>query len=399
MNWLKNIALICITSFVTIAIIEVAFRFYQSWNVEAVESRKIAGLPLHDFEHHFCYGPKDHQKFDPEVVSREYENQQYFEFRNQSVALHTYDENGFRIAGSTEAKENGVIVVGDSFVRGTLADDTETIPAVLNRWYPDTEFHNFGIGGHGPKQYLKTYQANSSTIEHDLVILVLYLGNDAQNDLGFESRLARAKELYELQQQRGLSYATKMKIKFAAILDKSAVGDVFLKSYRNLKNKDAVAPNAASLPTARELSDQLVTSVSEFKAYTDSVGKKLQLVTIPSREYFDSERFPVWQQEFAVEVTDHMEAALDDFAEGHGLPPVVHILPMLQAEFDKGKALERIYGWPDAHFTEYAYFLTAREISNALASSLGYSPVATSEFVNATEFDPAHLNCPSAVES
>ena len=73
-----------------------------------------------------------------------------FEVRNKKPKIHSYNHLGFR--GSLENPEklpDAVLVLGDSMVRGTIADDLDTMPEVKNRFTDDFKFLNFGMGGTG----------------------------------------------------------------------------------------------------------------------------------------------------------------------------------------------------------------------------------------------------------
>lgn len=96
-------------------------------------------------------------------------------------SLHTYNEDGFR--DTFNSGERNVIVLGDSFTRGTLVGDNETFTFLLDAWTPDTAFHNYGIGNYGTANELALYQDIADEKEHQLVILAYFLGNDAADNV------------------------------------------------------------------------------------------------------------------------------------------------------------------------------------------------------------------------
>jgi hypothetical protein len=187
------------------------------------KSRLESRVVLHDHEHHFCYGPNNRMRFDSQLIATEHPNQQYNEFRNDGVALHTYDEFGFRKKVREPALTGNVIVLGDSFARGTFVDDTEAIPSYLTRWSERIVFVNIGISGHGPSEHYRNYSRNISLYEH--VLLLHYQGNDALNEVNFFSRnLMKAKELRELRLSGSIPLSTKIKDRIKHVLESTPLG-------------------------------------------------------------------------------------------------------------------------------------------------------------------------------
>ena len=112
---------------------------------------------------------------DHDVVRfREQPNHTYFEFKNEIVSLLEFNEYGFRGDWTSSAKTTAV-VLGDSFVRGTLADNTETLPAFLDRWSERSQYVNLGTNGHGTLQHYLTYLEFEGELEPAFVILFCIL--------------------------------------------------------------------------------------------------------------------------------------------------------------------------------------------------------------------------------
>lgn len=381
MDSIKNTATVVLSICIILAVGELLLRMNNDSSRGYHFSRDVAGLPLHDNEHHFCIGPKDRAYYDAEVISREYSDQQYFEFRNRVASLHTYNLFGFRGPSDLEEGQSGVVVIGDSFARGTLADDTETIPAFLDRWYNDITFFNFGIGGHGPKQYLLTYQEYGKFVEHDLVILMLYLGNDAQDDYEFDAKLARAGSAG--------TALEKQKAKLGSLLTQFEVGKLVLRAYRTIKTKkmnktDSTIENDV-------LANVLVKSVTNFSTNVRVEGKRLLIVTLPSREIYDSVNFPESQHRQAKSLTNRLIVELNKYSKSEGFH-IVHMsdyfVKLNNFKFDN------VYGWPDAHFNEKGYFLTAQRISDNLDNMYGLKRSSAPVFNDKTNFNPVDLGCP-----
>jgi hypothetical protein len=107
----------------------------------------------------------------------------FFERRNEAEpwALHFVNDLGFR--DLYDEGDVGVIVLGDSFARGTLVSNHETFADLLDRWQPDIAFHNFGIGGFGTADAYRVYREVADEVPHRLVVLAYYVGNDVENNL------------------------------------------------------------------------------------------------------------------------------------------------------------------------------------------------------------------------
>lgn len=390
-NTLFSLLAIIVSIIFTITILEISLSIILPNDQKAIHiSQKNSGLPLHDNEHHFCKGPKDHNYFDPEVIRLEYPNQQYFEFRNDIVSIHTYNQYGFRGPASKPDTNKGVIVIGDSFTRGSLADDTETIPALLDQWHPNTTFFNLGVGAHGPVQYLKTYKKHQSIFEHDTVILILYLGNDAQNDLNFENRLKEAKE--QLKNEKTIKFKTKKAIIDG--LNKYETGKIIWKAYTAIKEKKTQPQLQNEELQIEKLTKQIASSTQNFINQVLALNKNILIVTIPSREIFDNKNFPQKQHSFSVLLSSKLSEEIDKVAKTNHLPPPLHIEETIKKALESGEPLNKIYGFPDSHFNEYGYYLTAKSISETIEKNYKIAANTDRPFINRTNFDPTNLSCP-----
>ena len=75
-----------------------------------------------------------------------------------------------------------ILVFGDSFARGSLANDFETVPYLLDVRTPGVVFKNFGVGGFGTGQELLLYrEVRPDYPAHD--VLLIYTMNDALDNV------------------------------------------------------------------------------------------------------------------------------------------------------------------------------------------------------------------------
>lgn len=61
--------------------------------------------------------------------------------------------------------------------------DVETYTFLLDRWSPETAFHNYGMDGYATENELVVYENVSDRYDHRLVVLGYYAGNDMQTNL------------------------------------------------------------------------------------------------------------------------------------------------------------------------------------------------------------------------
>ena len=134
MSLIKNVALVVLSTCFGLALVEVGLRLYYPFSIDVHSSREIANVDLHDGEHYFCQGP--HERFRPhdKVMYLERSNGAYFEFRNDGANFFASNQHGFRGKFSPPEGRTARLVLGDSFAWGSLADETESIPALLSRW-------------------------------------------------------------------------------------------------------------------------------------------------------------------------------------------------------------------------------------------------------------------------
>lgn len=129
-----------------------------------------------------CDGPEHWSQFHPIFGKTKPPNSQYLkQWRGTTEwTKHTHNAAGFRDVYNS-GTEN-VVLLGDSYMAGYLADDNATYAYLLDRWLPDRAVRNFGIGGYGTAEELAVYRNKSTTIDHDLVILGYFPTNDMQDN-------------------------------------------------------------------------------------------------------------------------------------------------------------------------------------------------------------------------
>jgi hypothetical protein len=119
----------------------------------------------------------------------------------------TINSDGMRDREYSLAKDSGrkrVAVLGDSFVSTLGVPYEETSTTLLETKLKNSEVLNFGVNGYGPIQYFLLLQKKAIHYSPDLVIMVIYIGNDLYDLLGISTWIdgyARPKALIDDQGQ------------------------------------------------------------------------------------------------------------------------------------------------------------------------------------------------------
>jgi lysophospholipase L1-like esterase len=112
----------------------------------------------------------------------------YFASRHEFKTKITINSRGMRDREYALAKEKNkkrIVVLGDSFTSGFGVPDNATFTKVMETILENhTEVLNFGVNGYGPTQELLTLQTKAIKYSPDLVIMVIYIGNDFYDILG-----------------------------------------------------------------------------------------------------------------------------------------------------------------------------------------------------------------------
>ena len=91
------------------------------------------------------------------------------------------NSTGFRseveFATQKKAGTNRILLFGDSFTEGDGVSNKKRYSDVLMQTMPDTEVFNFGLRGTGTDQQYLIYKEFAKSIEHDMVMIVVYIEN------------------------------------------------------------------------------------------------------------------------------------------------------------------------------------------------------------------------------
>jgi hypothetical protein len=174
---MKNILLVILSLALSIVVIEGFLVWKPEFQAAVPFDRRV-----------FCDGPPGRMERHELFGWTEVPNSAYFEQQSEADgwAVHIYNADGFR--DLFDSGDEHVIVLGDSFTRGALVNNDEIFPHLLDLWNPTLAFHNFGTGGYGTNNSLAIYDAMAPRIDHKLVILAYFLGNDLSDNLRQDGR-------------------------------------------------------------------------------------------------------------------------------------------------------------------------------------------------------------------
>ena len=335
---------------------------------------KYAKLELHDNEHHFCKGPKIRNKKDLMREYTEFPNHEYIEYRNGEAKLHTYNQYGYRINERDSKKSKDIKnlkktiwVFGDSFVRGSLADNTETIPSFLSRLSnDDINFINFGVGGNG---YLNATKHLDWAIKNlptkPYAIVFIGHSNDIKDDIRAEKNLFE--EAVYIKQINNTSELNKKTNFFGARINslELAFNHYLIPRFQKLISKRKIQSN--NLPP-----DAFKKSYYYLNDFTKSAKSLTPLVFT----YFIPHLYE--NDVFTLEGFDSLNISL---MEKNSKKNEINFL-VLNYEVMKSKLFLKninisskkdLYGNPDHHLNELGYYLASLSIAEDISLASNFS--------------------------
>lgn len=292
----------------------------------------------------FCEGEARLEPLDQSSFRTEVPGSIYFERKTEADgwAVHFYNDDGFRDVLDIGAEN--VIVLGDSFTRGTLVNNNDTYPDLLDRWHPDVAFRNLGMGGFGTFSAAVAYRRFADRLPHRLVILGYFVGNDPLDNLASERRRLAGRD-------QGAR---------AGSINGSPVATVH-RALRRSRSYSLVYMGSKKLLTAghaslrlgpeetRQALDLTEVALTELANDVAAHGADLLVAIIPYwNEFVD---------DHALAFADRQRRMIRAWSAHL---PHVHVLD-LKDRMPEGD-IRAVYGKVDKHFSRYGYYLTAKAI-------------------------------------
>ena len=377
---MKNGIVFCVSLLIGLLIVEVGLRLFDPLNFQPHASRDMANVSLVNGEHHFCNGGPGQLGPHPVVFSRDTPNQSYFEFRNDIVTFMEINEYGFRGEIGANDAQNQVLVLGDSFIRGTLADETETIPALLSQWSQDSHFVNLGTGGHGTLQHALTYDEFSENIPHEAVLLFVFSGNDLVDNLRFRD-WQHDPDSQDLHEPTAIDSLKQM-------VARLYVGRLLQLLYAGLSGQNSLP----SVPTEEE-AELFSQSLAELSQAATDQGAQLFVFSLPDFSEFVGTETVTFRED-PVGYGDATRALIRQAARENGFTylELKNVLTEQAREMDV--PITALFGSPDHHLREIGNFAVAEAVAGLLEDEGVTVFDLDNQLIDRTHFEPSNVACP-----
>lgn len=300
----------------------------------------------------------------------------------QPWTRYTYDSQGFRnnYDGNLDNHTNHIIVLGDSFTEGVLASNNATYPYLLDRWTPDQDVVNYGIGGYSTEQSLRIYLDRGNKTKHDTVIYTHYNGNDMIGNVQSNPKQPRfkiAETGAELSQEPQNVTVENKRVKtvqneylrqIIGVLQTRTHTYPFLEpKIRALLVKLGISePTSTSFPTDEELQNQTTKTrhlLMELENEAERNDAELVIISIPTRGDVRPNHPHKFTPADAKRYGDVQRELLRKFAKSNNGVTYQPMKPTLKQEVAAGN---RMYGIQDGHLDDAGYCATATEVYNHL---------------------------------
>ncbi len=358
---LRNLALLGFTSLLGLMMVE-AFLY--------VMPQYQAGEPQPEFV--FCQGVESTSRPSERFGRTEIPNSAYF--RRESEAddwyLRAYNGEGFRDLLNTGS--DNVIILGDSFIEGELVSNDQTIPYLLDLWNPDLAFRAYALGGWGTSDEYRAYRAIDKKIDHRLVVLGYFVGND----LADNNRATHAMQVKALPASAGdADQEDEGSLLFKLHVQLRAHSRAYTFFYVNgrrlaldLLGKDFQEDGYLSPAEVEHGADVTETMLSDLSRATSANGADLLIVVIPS-----------WNEMIGVKgekrVVAKQRQMIRSVADASDHVRVLDLKPIVETA-----GHERVYGRVDKHFNQLGYYLAAKAIHEWINGTWRTVPVVMPEF-------------------
>jgi hypothetical protein len=223
--------------------------------------------------------------------------------------IYTTNADGFRADADFKIKTQcrRYAVVGDSFTFGMGVNDDETFINILNRESQSSQCYlNFGIPGFSTDQEVLLIEQQVFAYDPDVILLVVYLGNDLfDNTLPFPLQANHAKPYFEIESdqliRRNIPVPLKKKLKKPGQQDLATfvLGDISQSGYfweRYLTRSQLFRALGWEFVSQRNyqahFDDRFKYPLQLFGALSDYIRKdcvlrdtELRLILMPGRSY------------------------------------------------------------------------------------------------------------------
>lgn len=286
---------------------------------------------------------------------------------NEDWDRYTINSEGFR--DTYNKGEKNAVLLGDSHTFGMLADDRSTFSYILDKSEENLSIHNYGMMGYGTAQQLEVYKNVSKRIDHDLVILTYYLGNDAKDNVdkrGFSGERPLYKiengSLYLDHKPGSLERGTLQKMYFNTPLRHFIFPKYLHHKILNLKNyfRSDISGNSSDNTgnNMMNITEALIDKISELSLDNDA---EVLIAVIPEKEEVRCGSYPEACKK-SEKYWKGQREAIKEVVERRNNTNILSLLDPL-------KEKENTYGDLNNHINEKGHYIAAKEIHSWLVKN------------------------------
>ena len=300
------------------------------------------------------------------------------------VRLHT-DRYGFRVgsAGRQEAAID-VLLVGDSFMEALQVEYEQSLAGLLEhelakRLDGSVAVWNTSVSGWGPSHYLIQTRRMLAERDFDLVLVSLYLGNDAEPERLDHVPPRPFVKTHELRIPRSLRWKEIVDAIGRPINDhlerRSQLFQLLKVQLRSLLIRAGLSPRyfpveLVDSPHMRAAWDGTADTLRQLIDTAEARGTPVRTIVLPSHYQIDEQAlegylfgFDARRSEVDVDRPNRELAAA---AREHGVP-LMDVTPQLRHAQSEG---ERMHGRVDTHLSARGHEIVAAEIAPELARAI-----------------------------
>lgn len=291
-SWVANLSVLAVTGLVFVGASEVILRTFPSFLSEE------ARLRLHWREVAGADAPAARTVNDPDIGFLYKANDRGTISRGDFSFVYNTDSNGFRNP-TAEVVAADVIVLGDSMAFGYGVQDDQTWVAKLREEHADLDIYNLGMIGAAPQQYVRILERFGLSLNPELVVLVLFPGNDMADAQKFQNWIDQGRPMpfLDWEAQTGSEenvLRTVLDVSYLAVFLRSAMRSLnselsnttlALENGAQLELAPTVYYRQAAIAQARGEAFQVVMeSMRQARALTESLGSELLILLMPTKE-------------------------------------------------------------------------------------------------------------------
>lgn len=296
------------------------------------------------------------------------------------------DADGFRVGPDGPVREGReVLLLGDSFMEALQVDYEQSAAGILETTLPaqvggPVALRNAGIGGWDPDQYLLRARSLLARREYDLVVTVLYLGNDVISVRRDYVPPRTPVQRYRLRLPRRLSWVELTDAFLRPINDffevRSHLFVLFKNRMQNVRAEVGLAaigfpPHFLTSEASSEAWEITAVLCEEIGSLASEQGAEALFVLMPTSFQVDSADLRRTVEGFDLDVAaidlDQPNRRLGEELTDRGLR-VYDALPAFRAAHDDGTTL---YGTVDQHLSPEGNELFAGLVGPLAANLLG----------------------------